>query len=491
MKHKRPFARHKKRLLWWSSGVCVVALALGGLYEWNNRVPMLSIPQATSPLDKAYDHYARAAKLYVAPVAHIPDSSLGSLNDQPPLYSADYQKRYPLVGQRAFLRANAAALKELGAGLKLNYLQPPERSTKSDDKLGMKERELARLLLVESHERAASGDWDGAAQSLLNVQRMGVQSAHGGDWRAFLSGLQIRKMAHDDLWHILPHLSAIKARDAARQLENSVPVEPAQALEEEKRATQSAILELIRERDWRPLYAQFACIDGCEISEEEKQRALNDLPALLKMRLAWMNKPKILEEYARNMNEQIARARQPYSIANQHWPLSTKYESDAVEQMIHLQLSTWLDFTTNAQERLLTTALALHAYHEDKEVYPRTLSQLVPDYLARVPLDPFSKRQTLRYTPKSKKYVVGFNIVPAPPGVAALGEAPIGVPGTEVEPIKIYKSQPYTLWSRGLNARDDGGSSCVLPDETNIYKRYGIRVEMRETKCDIVAGINH
>lgn len=493
MKNKIPFARHEKRMLWWSSGICLLALSLGGLYEWNNRVPTLRIPQATPPLDNAYDHYARAAKAYVAPIitrkGMAPDGVVDNYAEQPPLFSAAYRARYPLAGQRAFLRANATTLGEIKAGLKLDYLQPPERGLKSQN--GMEHRTLARLLLVESHARAGVNDWDGAAQSLLDIQHMGVQSAHGGALRVFGSSLAIRKMAHDDFWRILPHLSAAKARDAARQLEKTAPVEPAKALGEEKRATQSAILGLIRGRDWRPLYVSYGCIDiggtgGCDISEEQYQHDLYALPALLKMRLAWMNKPALLEEYTRYMDWQIARMRQPYSPSEPVW-LFPEPGNDGVEQLTHPRYSMWNAFTTEAQDRLLTTALALHAYRKDRGSYPRTLLQLVPNYLARVPLDPYGDGLTLLYAPRAKKYVVGFDVVPAPPGVAAPG-ADIG---PEVEPPKIYSSQPYTLWSRGLDARDDGGKSCVLRDQVNLYRRYRIEPSMREAQCDIVAGINH
>jgi hypothetical protein len=42
-----------------------------------------------------------------------------------------------------------------------------------------------------------------------------------------------------------------------------------------------------------------------------------------------------------------------------------------------------------ARLRLLVTDLALHAFNRENKAYPRNLSELVPRYLATVPLDPF------------------------------------------------------------------------------------------------------
>lgn len=61
----------------------------------------------------------------------------------------------------------------------------------------------------------------------------------------------------------------------------------------------------------------------------------------------------------------------------------------------------------DAKLRLLMTELSLRAYHLENEKYPKNLKELSPDYLARVPLDPFSsKRQMLRYRLEGEKYLL-------------------------------------------------------------------------------------
>ena len=64
-----------------------------------------------------------------------------------------------------------------------------------------------------------------------------------------------------------------------------------------------------------------------------------------------------------------------------------------------------------ADTRVVETAvlLALHAYESTREELPKNLQQLVPTYLAAVPLDPFDGKE-LRYVPEQRYvYSVGNN----------------------------------------------------------------------------------
>lgn len=58
-----------------------------------------------------------------------------------------------------------------------------------------------------------------------------------------------------------------------------------------------------------------------------------------------------------------------------------------------------------ARERLLTVELALRCYESDQGHAPTTLEQLVPNYISRVPLDPFSDRPVI-YRPQGTHWLV-------------------------------------------------------------------------------------
>jgi hypothetical protein len=102
-----------------------------------------------------------------------------------------------------------------------------------------------------------------------------------------------------------------------------------------------------------------------------------------------------------------------------------------------------------ALDRLLVTQLALQAYKGEHGAYPAYLSDLVPRYLSRVPDDPFSDGQPLRYRRTGGKYL---------------------------------------LYSIGPDAKDDGGRP-IFETITNPPS-YNIWMDPNETG-DIVAGTNY
>jgi hypothetical protein len=306
-----------------------------------------------------------------------------------------------------------------------------------------------------------------------------------GPLRAGLNGAAIRLMAIKDFQEILPQLSILKARDAARRIEKwqSAQVNVEQALAEEKRAMQGTIVGLIRARDFRPLYVSYGCIGNCNVSDEQYRRALNELPTVLKMRLAWMNKPRLLDEYSRCMDWQIANAKQPYPLREKGWPFPEAHEG--LEYLIYPQYSKSPQnfLRCEAKNALLFTMLALRAFHLENHRYPKQLSELVPKYLARVPRDSFSNHQPLRYRLAPVRYIARRWFAPSS---ATLRDAP----STSSSIFYHYEKIPFTLYSIGPNARDDGGTP-YLSNPNDDRKRYIIDFHLPDTaRADIVAGIN-
>jgi hypothetical protein len=478
------FSPSERRWLLLSAAIPALLLGFGALYAWNNRVPDLVIPHATPPSPNAFDFFQEAAAAYVPARigwridGHIDTTSRNTL----PLFSAEYSRRYPLSRKLAYLKQNAKTLRLMRQGLKYSYLQPPERDAFTSDYY-KSYRDIARLLLVESHARAQRGDWDGAADSLLDTIHFGNEVPRGGALIAGLVGVAIRATAVKDFKAILPHVSRNKARTAIHNMEKwqSQQVSFAQSLEEEKRAMQSNILTLIRSHDFRPLYVSFACLDGCSVSDAEYQQAMNELSVFLKMRLAWMNKPRVLREYTRCMNWQIAQARKPYPRRTKDWPFPES--SDGVDNMVYPRFSrTRRSFArTDSQAAVLLTMLALRAFRLDNHRYPKQLSELVPKYLSLVPLDPFSNRQSLRYRLAPVRYITRTWGEPTTPS---------DIPAESARVFHRYKTMPFTLYSIGLNARDDGGSPYLSSNDID-HRRYVVDLSQPDTaKADIVAGIN-
>jgi hypothetical protein len=59
-----------------------------------------------------------------------------------------------------------------------------------------------------------------------------------------------------------------------------------------------------------------------------------------------------------------------------------------------------------SQFGLLAVSLALRAYKLEKGGYPNNLFELIPDYLERIPDDPFAPRRALQYRTEQTNYVL-------------------------------------------------------------------------------------
>ena len=492
---KQSWKAEEKRMLVFTGAICLSLFGAGALYEWNNRVPDLKIPQATMPQPNAFDFYSQATQIYRTPINLVPpvDSPIDTTGTKlPTLYSPEYFRHYPLARKQQFLKANQKVLQLMRQGAEYSYLQPPEREGVEVSKY-QKCRDLTDLLLVQSHAHAQAGNWHFAADSLLDVLRFSYQIQNGAALRGGLTGNAIRAMGEKDLRLVLPRLSAKKAKLIAKQIEiwEANRVLPAQILEEEKRAVQAILLQLIRVRDLRPIYTGFSCLPGmCGAEPNHFDEAMNGLNPLLKMRLAWMDKPHLVSEYSRCMDWYIAQSKLPHAQRAKTSPFPDS--DDFLEAYIYPQYQ--LNNKKYARQEINTaltlTMLALHAYKLEHKKYPQKLSALVPEYLKRVPLDPCSDGKELRYRLAPLKYIVSLKppkttLSLPPPSPLSNAPAP-----SSTAPQYVYGTVPFTLYSVGFNARDDGG--IPYEDKTaNDDKRYAVNFRLPENaKVDIVAGIN-
>src|SRR5207253_9811959 len=114
-------------------------------------------------------------------------------------------------------------------------------------------RNLARLLIIESHSRSEQGDWTGASRSTLDILHLGHDVPRGGPLIAALIGYAIDAIGRRELQLILPHLDAAAARIAALQFEKleAKRVTFADTLQEQKWVTLAESLKIMRVKKWR------------------------------------------------------------------------------------------------------------------------------------------------------------------------------------------------------------------------------------------------
>jgi hypothetical protein len=479
---------------------------MGSFHACQNRLPDVVIPASVLPVHNAYDCYQSALQVYKTPIYLAPgtavDFHLDNYKDQygkPADFPGyEYNRRYPLSRKQIFLQKNAEAIRLVRQGLSLPYVHPSEQDLPKKISRGTYS-DLARLLLVEAHAYAQAGNWDKSCDSLLDILRLGYQVPHGGALITALRGRTIRSLAIREFRWVLPRLSASRARHAIRQIEQwqKSQVTAEQTLKNEKREMQANILALLKTRDLRPLYVVYGCgPEPCDVPEEQYQNDLDRLPILLQMRLSWMNKKRIFDEYTRCMDYQIERMKQPYPLRSSAWPFPDS--SDGAQNMMYPRfLNTPNELhLAEARENLLLAHLALLICKKENGSYPANLEALVPRYLSKVPFDPFSNKQTLRYRPEPRAYIVReqteltekYQSKEAPNEPPSASPAPL--PASAFRTLKTWGKVPFTLYSIGPDARDNGGKPYQNPRNRESGLN-GLDYESSlAEKCDIVSGIN-
>lgn len=399
-----------------------------------------TIPVVPLPDPNGYDFYVRAGQ------------ALKTENPGPPSAAPSKDAATDLALQRAYVAKNAETLRLLREGLRHLARQPASRTNDDITKsfpVQKQFREMARLLVQESRVRLADGDFNGAADSLLDGIQLGIDIVRGGPLMASLVGGAVESIPRAEMSKLVKNLDAAGAQRAAGRLQEiearRVPL--AAVLEEEKWFGLSLLNETLASPYWANVRAaktpdQITAIFGAPeagegTSDSEKAEEAKSIAMLQKTSDA-----QIKENYLGFMNVVVANARLPYNASPPAPPLPADALSRAYTGDIMARPDTRvIADSAVAANRLLIVALALRAHQAEHGAFPATLKELAPQTLAQVPADLFSSTN-----------------------------APLG-----------YKREKdgYVLYSVGPDGIDDDAKA--IPDASRITA---------QSKGDIVAGIN-
>ena len=431
--------RSDRRFFATTTAICVILL--GGAYWWNslNALPQITIPNPKMPSPNAFDIYAKAYSLNASRPLSLYEN-YDPKTGAPGEPSATFEGRlrfYRKPELKRWLATNQQALQTLRQGFRYKYLQPATRSFSTLSPHYAKSREMMRTLLAESSIRAAHGDWNGAANSALDIMRLGHDIPRGGPLISAIPGYAHQATAYEHLVDLLPHLNAKTCRNVARRLETLYEkrVKFDVTLTEEKWTMQAGLLEIMQKQNWH--------------------KSLTGTYDVQPWKFRFYSKRRLMENYTRHADALIAAAKQPYSKT-----LPPQQPTDHLLSLLFVPFETtrWSAARTEAQNTLLIVGLALRAYKLKNGTYPNKLDALVPNYLQKIPADPFGSGEPL-----------------------------------------IYKKQgaTYKLWSIGSNKKDDGGLFAIFPgfqraqEGTEKKKPHTSFYRMQpESKGDYVFGIN-
>ncbi len=479
VRSRRKLPTYRRLALPGGSVSAAVMVATFAWLHYTETNPRVTVTYPKMPVLNAFDSFGRAAKLMrdegtidyaqtglypsanranvkkvertvmtAAGMSGIKATPVSIHNGQVVQVPADPSGHYTLAEKEALIRENAPALRELREGLTWTYLAPPIRSYTTTLPYYARDRAMARLLSLDAQTKRERGDWPAAVNSSLDAMQLGVMIPHGAPVIGKLVGIACEAIGRKPLWGAIDKLDARHAELAARRLEaleaSTVPLWD--TLTEEKWLGQAGMIEAFRQPDWRRLFSEMSGTNNTPTTDMEYIfRPTEFLGEAAHLRAYLYSKRRIFADYTRIMDMQIANARRPGS------PPSL-IEADSFDPYLAQLIPVFSELSdqelggNKVQNGLLKTAFALRAYRQEHHGYPGTLAALVPDYLQRLPMDPYAEHSAFRYRRNRASYV---------------------------------------LYSIGPDRKDDGGVPAYRPGEQG--HEYHVT---RNSIGDIVAGVN-
>jgi hypothetical protein len=414
-----------------------------GWWGWIHAIPSVPVARQTLPSPNAWDYYTEAGALLVNPGAIA--SALETGPERPGVTLLSPGEKAQVVEQ------NSQALKRLREGFRHECLVPrvPAATPLFPDYSRF--RSLARLLRVEGRVRADRDDWAGALDSNLDSVQLGIDIERGAPMIGMLVGVAVRAMGDREAWEHARHLSAAQLRRAGRRFEMILRRSSSyvDVLVTEKQYGEESLVEMFRKPNWRRTFygemfsagAGTPPAQGFDLSQIDWEEVKTTLS------LYTVSNHRIMRNHRLYADQLIARARLPYGTAPVPEP-----PKDPVSQLT-LGVFDSADKTSakqHALDGLLLLRLALQAHRLERGRFPTSLQGLVPDYLGKLPLDPF---------------------------------------GRDVPPSYVLKGSAYVLYSLGPDGKDDGGKP--VEDVTKAKNSRARHQVMPDSMGDIVAGVNH
>jgi hypothetical protein len=252
---------------------------------------------------------------------------------------------------------------------------------------------LADLLTMQAKACEQRHDWAGAMKFCLDCMKLGSQIPHGGPIVSMFWAESASSECRWDLGHVVSdHLTPTQLRSAAQQVaqidDNTVSY--ADVLQNEKQGAQASMLELFHAHMWRHTFWS-SIFDSCYPSTSDSQTALHEIEAgTLAPRLSY-------DFFSSFMDKAVANAKLPWPQQNQDLLKSMPMDVLCRETLPSFAPNGYSQYELHADLRMLEVRLAIKAYGIDHHAMPTSLNQLVPKYIASIPIDPFTDNQPLKY----------------------------------------------------------------------------------------------
>lgn len=375
--HPEPSTMNQKKHTSWWQVICVIFATIiiftGTWWKIISTPPQIVLPSHKLPSPNAYDQYQKAANLMthiqeIGYAVHFPNGSTG-------------QKAF--AQRHRILHDNQAALKATQEAFAFDFYPPTVNCSLRSI------RELAPLLILEGLDKETQGDFAGATDSYLDAFHIGVDIRHG---TYLAGGKEIQTMAREKILLAAQKLDAKQIRNTSKRMEtlmaNDVPIP--EAIEQAKWSILGEFKDMFSHRDWR----NYGIVPMLE----------DDFPAS-KTQLMLCNKRIMVAEYCNYMDQLETAFRQPYatckSYPSQPKTMLARVYTEGLTRDSRAEAE-----ASRAMESLALVKLALQGYQLEHSQYPDKLSQLIPEYISKVPDDPFGLNTQLKYKKSGDNYLL-------------------------------------------------------------------------------------
>ncbi len=329
------------------------------------------------------------------------------------------------------------------------------------------------MLQAELAWKVAQGDRAEAINDALDMIDFGENTAGGGSQAARVYGIQCQQNGRLLLWRLLHSMTADEAHQACARLEEArkyyTPVN--ETIRWERESDLFIQRSMLRSPFWRWGFAESIARSKGGV-----------LPLAERLTTAF-------KLYARSNRRILQERTHAWDVAESHPP---HYGQNAFENAVpdkrdlidqglipdQSQFYTMMRFMfteSEAQNALLTTALAIQAYHAEHGANPKSLQALCPTYMKQVPTDPFLSGSPLHYAPEVAHFL-------------SLQKASFA-PGMTVKDRSVTYPT-YLLYSVGPDLTDQKGA-FILPIIRYGARSFSENIRVRqESVGDIVAGVN-
>ncbi|MCW3054079.1 MAG: hypothetical protein JWN14_3249, partial [Chthonomonadales bacterium] len=398
-----------------------------------------------------------------------------------------------------FIVDNAASMATVRANLLKPYQESMDNSAQTINDNYLPLYSILMTLQADAVWRATQGDRSGAIDAALNMIAFGENIVGGGSWRARYYGLEMQEDGRRHLWRFLPEMSEEEARQASLRMEKAM----------KRHTSVLSTAQWEHDANLRIKHEMFG-VPFWRIRDANQFASPTMYPGetLSQLYVTYTLYTRSNRTLLKELNEAQRASEQqfeyPYApnrgaVGVYQDPIAQKLRPD---ENNNFKRARFQDMESETQNALLTTALAIRAYHQEYGVDPVTLNSLCPQYLEKVPADPFHPQAPLQYAALKSKFhsFVSGSVVgrvgselfvghgPAKPTKVLSESSSVG-PGASLGG-QIFTLH-YVLYSVGPDGFDQHGAFIDhLPSAgggSTIRDRFRI---LEESQGDIVAGIN-